>query len=60
MPGLAVRFAAKEAVGKLLGTGVLSWQEIEVVGHRPPRVRLRGPHGGCRRTAGASGMIALA
>ena len=28
---LAARLAAKEAVGKLLGTGVLSWQEIEIV-----------------------------
>ncbi len=27
----AARFAAKEAVGKLLGTGVLCWRDIEVV-----------------------------
>jgi holo-[acyl-carrier protein] synthase len=26
----AARFAAKEAVGKALGTGVISWQEIEI------------------------------
>lgn len=49
---LAVRFAAKEAVGKLLETGVLSWQEIEVwtadenrqegVSGGAPRVRLSG------------------
>ncbi len=32
---LAARFAAKEAVGKLLGTGVLSWQEVEVVPAEP-------------------------
>jgi hydroxyethylthiazole kinase-like uncharacterized protein yjeF len=52
----AARFAAKEAVGKLLGTGVLSWREIEVTGQVPgeglpgarparkgtPRVVLRG------------------
>ncbi len=31
----AARFAAKEAVGKLLGTGVVSWQEIEVLGDLP-------------------------
>ena len=37
---LAARFAAKEAVGKLLGTGVLTWLEIEVV--PGPRVRLSG------------------
>jgi len=30
VPSLAARFAAKEAVGKLLQTGVLSWREIEV------------------------------
>jgi len=38
----AARFAAKEAVGKLLGSGVLSWREIEVVGGSPPRVTLKG------------------
>jgi holo-[acyl-carrier protein] synthase len=27
----AARFAAKEAVGKLLGSGIVSWREIEVV-----------------------------
>jgi NAD(P)H-hydrate epimerase len=43
---LAARFAAKEAVGKLLGTGIVSWREIEVVGdlseRGPARVRLAG------------------
>ena len=40
----AARFAAKEAVGKLLGTGVLCWQDIEVVGGHgsAPGVRLSG------------------
>ncbi len=46
----AARFAAKEAVGKLLGQGVLSWHEIEVASEEheecssggPPRVVLRG------------------
>jgi NAD(P)H-hydrate epimerase len=49
---LAARFAAKEAVGKLLGTGVVSWQEIEVLGDLPDggpvRVSMRG------RTAGVA------
>jgi ADP-dependent NAD(P)H-hydrate dehydratase / NAD(P)H-hydrate epimerase len=43
---LAARFAAKEAVGKLLGTGIVSWQEIEVLGALaeggPARVTLAG------------------
>jgi hydroxyethylthiazole kinase-like uncharacterized protein yjeF len=38
----AGRFAAKEAVGKLLGSGVLSWQEIEVSGAPRPDVTLSG------------------
>jgi holo-[acyl-carrier protein] synthase len=41
----AARFAAKEAIGKMLGTGVISWQEIEVICERvggPPTVRLSG------------------
>jgi holo-[acyl-carrier protein] synthase len=32
---LAARFAAKEAVGKLLGSGIVSWREIEVVAPEP-------------------------
>ncbi len=39
---LAARFAAKEAIGKLVGSGVVSWQEIEVAGGDPPRPVLRG------------------
>ena len=39
---LAARFAAKEAVGKLLGSGVLSWREIELTGGPLPRVALSG------------------
>ena len=42
VPSVAARVAAKEAVGKLLGTGILSWQEIEVVPGGPPCVRLHG------------------
>jgi ADP-dependent NAD(P)H-hydrate dehydratase / NAD(P)H-hydrate epimerase len=30
---LAARFAAKEAIGKLLGTGIVSWQEIEILAY---------------------------
>jgi hydroxyethylthiazole kinase-like uncharacterized protein yjeF len=32
---LAARFAAKEAVGKLLGTGVSAWRDIEVIAGGP-------------------------
>jgi holo-[acyl-carrier protein] synthase len=38
----AARVAAKEAVGKALGTGIISWREIEVVGGGRPSVRLTG------------------
>jgi holo-[acyl-carrier protein] synthase len=39
----AGRFAAKEAVGKALGSGVrFTWKEIEVVGRPKPGVRLSG------------------
>jgi ADP-dependent NAD(P)H-hydrate dehydratase / NAD(P)H-hydrate epimerase len=43
---MAARFAAKEAIGKLLGTGVASWQQIELLAdlpeRGPARVRLSG------------------
>jgi holo-[acyl-carrier protein] synthase len=38
----AARFAAKEAVGKLLGSGIVAWREIEVVA---PRGRAEAPGG---------------
>jgi len=38
----AARFAAKEAVGKALGTGVLSWREIEIGSGGKPEVRVSG------------------
>ncbi|NLO26784.1 MAG: NAD(P)H-hydrate dehydratase [Actinobacteria bacterium] len=38
----AARFAAKEAVGKLLGSGVVSWQEIEVLAGVPGDGMSRG------------------
>ncbi len=53
----AARFAAKEAIGKLLGTGIVSWQEIEVLAdlpeRGPARVRLRG------RTAEAAAALGI-
>src|SRR3954447_7231283 len=40
---LAARFAAKEAVLKALGTGEsFGLGEIEILGRKPPRVRLSG------------------
>lgn len=53
VPCLAVRFAAKEAVGKVLGTGILGWRDIEVVGGEPPTVRL---HGRTAEAARAQGL----
>ncbi|MGD8813361.1 MAG: holo-ACP synthase [Anaerolineales bacterium] len=45
-PALAVRFAAKEAVAKALGTGigVVGWKEIEIVygERRQPELHLHG------------------
>ena len=47
----AARFAAKEAVGKLLGSGIVSWQDIELVAEASgggvplggaPRIALKG------------------
>ena len=39
----AGRFAAKEAVGKALGSGVyFTWKEIEIVGRPKPGVHLSG------------------
>jgi holo-[acyl-carrier protein] synthase len=40
----AARFAAKEAVGKALGIGIIGfvWRDIEVLSGGKPRVRLRG------------------
>jgi len=41
----AARFAAKEAVGKALGTGVRSWREIEITAGGRPRVIMTGGTG---------------
>jgi holo-[acyl-carrier protein] synthase len=54
MERFAARVAAKEAVGKALGTGIIVWREIEVVGGGRPRVRLYG------RTADAARHLGIA
>lgn len=58
---LAVRFAGKEAVMKVLGTGVrgVDWREIEILSERSgkPFVRL---HGKAREKAAALGLGELA
>jgi holo-[acyl-carrier protein] synthase len=45
-PELAVRFAAKEAASKALGTGIgiISWKDVEVYSHPSgePHLRLHG------------------
>lgn len=53
---MAARFAAKEAIGKLIGEGVLSWQEIELVGEAPPRPVLRGGTAARARAKGVGGL----
>ncbi len=52
-PRYAARFAAKEAVAKALGTGIISWVEIEVLGGGKPRVALHG------RTAQAAAQLGI-
>ncbi|MBA7668432.1 Holo-[acyl-carrier-protein] synthase [subsurface metagenome] len=60
-PELAVRFAAKEAVMKALGTGIkgVGWREIEVLSNRngKPLVYL---HGGAQQKARGLGLGELA
>ncbi len=59
-PQLAVRFAAKEAVMKALGTGTkgVGWRDIEVISDRngKPVVVL---HGGAKRRAEEIGLNGL-
>ncbi|NLE76497.1 MAG: holo-ACP synthase [Chloroflexi bacterium] len=61
LPQLAARFAAKEALSKLLGSGVvgLRWQDLEVLpdGQGKPLVRLHGP---AQRRAAALGLQEIA
>lgn len=53
----AGRFAAKEAIGKALGTGVhFTWREIEVRGPGRPSVTL---HGWTRDVAMRKGVAAI-
>lgn len=53
----AARFAAKEAVGKALGTGVGFWKEIEIVsGGGKPAVRVTGSMEVAAAEAGAAGL----
>jgi holo-[acyl-carrier protein] synthase len=53
----AGRFAAKEAIGKALGTGVhFTWTEIEVAGRGKPTVTLTG---WTREVAQTKGVIAI-
>ncbi len=56
----AARFAAKEAVGKALGTGVPAWQEIEIISSASgqPRVCVSGGMEAAAHAAGA-GAISL-
>jgi len=57
---LAARWAAKEAVGKALGTGIgdVSWQEIEIVSNnkRCPSVQLHGAAADLAAQIGVSGF----
>jgi holo-[acyl-carrier protein] synthase len=54
-PRYAARFAAKEAVGKALGIGIIGfvWRDIEVLSGGKPLVAL---HGGVARIAGRLGV----
>ena len=50
----AGRFAAKEAVGKAIGSGVhFTWREIEIHGRPKPGVRLSGRTAAFARRVGA-------
>lgn len=52
----AARFAAKEAVGKALGTGVRSWQDIEIIAGGRPEVAVSGIMGEAAASIGAGRM----
>jgi holo-[acyl-carrier protein] synthase len=52
VPRFAARVAAKEAVGKALGTGILVWREVEVASGGRPAVRLHGRTAAAARARG--------
>lgn len=55
-PRYAARFAAKEAVGKALGIGIIGfvWREIEVLSPGKPRIALYGHVAEVARTLGVT------
>ena len=58
-PHYAARFAAKEAVAKLLGFGELTWHDVEVLASAPglaPRVWLRGRMAALAARRGVTGI----
>jgi holo-[acyl-carrier protein] synthase len=60
-PGLAARFAAKEAVSKALGTGIgeVGWKDIEIV-KGPGRQPVLKLHGRARELAREMGITGWA
>lgn len=52
----AARFAAKEAVGKAIGTGVRSWQEIEISAPGRPEISVSGRTEQAAVAAGVAGL----
>ena len=58
---LAVRFAGKEAVMKLLGTGIrgVSWRDIEILAHPSGKPMLK-LYGGAKREASRLGLNDIA
>lgn len=52
----AARFAAKEAVGKALGIGVRSWQDIEITAGGRPEVTVSGIMSEAAASIGAGRM----
>ena len=61
-PRYAARFAAKEAVGKALGIGIIGfvWRDIEVLSGGKPRIALHGDVAAHRRPSGGHARRGLA